>query len=94
MQHDRWSLCFQDKLKSALTVFFLIVNDTVYSVRRVTTVRENIRLSCWGKNSALKMDSEYLVPIYQFTRWQSPEKNSGMRISDRELVSEIQRACS
>lgn len=82
MQHDRWSLCFQEKLKSALIVFSFIVNDTVYSLRRVATVRENTRLSCWGKIFALKMNSEYLVPVYQFTRWQSPEKNGGLRISD------------
>jgi len=94
MQREGWSLCFQQNLKSAFIIYFFILNDTLYFVRRIATVRENIRPSCPGKNSALKVDSEKLVAVYQFTRWHSPEKNSGLRISDRVLVSEIQLSCS
>lgn len=95
MQSERWSLCFQQNLKSVFIIYFFTVNDTLYFVRRVAAVRENIRPSCPGKNSALKVDSEKLVTVYQFTRWHIPEKkNGGQRISDRVLVSEIQRSCS
>jgi hypothetical protein len=55
------------------------VNDTLYFVRRVAAVRENIRPSCPGKNSALKVDSEKLVTVYQFTRWHIPEKKTAAR---------------
>lgn len=74
MQRERWSLCFQQNLKSAFIIYFFIVNDTLYFVRRVATVRENTRPSCPGNISALKVDSEKLVTVYQFTRWHSPEK--------------------
>ena len=74
MQRERWSLCFQQNLKSAFIMYFFIVNDTLYFVRRVAAVRENIRPSCPGKISALRLDSEKLVTVYHSTSWHSPEK--------------------